>query len=330
MPNFTVTIRWLKLVRYKYKKVKVYNGFSSYSVVKNAVVTIGAFDGVHVGHQSIINRMLGIAQQHKGEAVLVTFDPHPRLVLQKDAKVKLLTSIKERINLLKKAGVDHLIIIPFDKNFSNLTSLEFIRDILVEKIGTKRLVIGYDHHFGRNREGSFNHLMKYGPIYGFDVEEIPPQEVNYINVSSTKIRNAIQEGDVVKAAEYMGHPYTIGGLVIKGEQIGRSIGFPTANIKVEEVNKLIPKEGVYAVRVIHDNKKFSGMLNIGYRPTVGRDNQLSIEVHIFDFQKNIYGRQITLEIIKHVRNEIQFTNVNDLKSQLERDLMESKNILKSA
>jgi riboflavin kinase/FMN adenylyltransferase len=309
--------------------VKVYKGFSGYSVVKKAVVTIGAFDGVHIGHQTIINRTVRIAKKLKGETVLVTFDPHPRLVLQKDVKVKLLTSINERINLLKKAGVEHLIIIPFDKSFSKLTSLDFVRDILVKKIGTKKLVIGYDHHFGNNREGSFDHLIKYGTLYGFDVEEIPPQEINDINISSTKIRDAVQEGDIEKASEYMGHPYSIAGVVVKGQQIGRRIGFPTANIKVEEVNKLIPKEGVYAVNVNFENKKFSGMLNIGYRPTVGKDNELSIEVHIFDFQKTIYGKQLTIELIKHVRNEIQFTNVNDLKKQLEQDLTESKIILKS-
>ena len=307
--------------------MKVYNGFSDYSAVKNAVVTIGAFDGVHIGHQTIINRLVGIAKQHDGETVLVTFHPHPRLVLQKDAKVKLLTSIQERIDLLSKSGVDHLIIIPFDEAFSKLNSIEFIRDILVEKIGTTRLVIGYDHHFGRNREGSFKHLMKYGPIYGFEVEEIPAQEVNEVNVSSTKIRKAIQEGQVLKAAQFMGHPYSIIGSVVKGEQIGRSIGFPTANIKVKDANKLIPKEGVYAVQVTYCNKIYSGMLNIGYRPTVGLDNQLSIEVNIFDFQKNIYGEEIKLEIIQRVRNEIQFTSVNDLSIQLEQDLLDCKKIL---
>ncbi len=309
--------------------MRVYNGFSCFSSVENPVVTIGAFDGVHIGHQTIINRMVGIAKKYKGEVVLVTFDPHPRLVIQKDAKVKLLTSIKERIALLEKVGVEHLIIIPFDKSFSNLTSVEFIREVLVEKIGTKTLVIGYDHHFGRNREGSFDHLTKYGPVYGFEVEEIPPQDVNYIKVSSTKIRNAIMEGDINKATEYMGHPYVIIGVVVKGNQIGRSIGFPTANIKVEEANKLVPREGVYAVRVIIDKKIFFGMLNIGYRPTLSNDNQLSIEVNIFDFKKNIYGEQVSLEIIQHVRNEIQFTSVNDLKSQLEKDLHECKSILKS-
>lgn len=327
MYNFVLTPCWYSLVHYKYKKVKVYNGFSDYSVVKNAVVTIGTFDGVHIGHQTIINRLVGIAKQHDGETVLVTFHPHPRLVLQKDAKVKLLTSIQERVDLLSKSGVDHLIIIPFDEAFSKLNSTEFIRDILVEKIGTTRLVIGYDHHFGKNREGSFEHLMKYGPLYGFEVEEIPAQEVNEVNVSSTKIRKAIQEGQVLKAAQFMGHPYSIIGSVVKGEQIGRSIGFPTANITVEDANKLIPKEGVYAVQVTYCNKIYPGMLNIGYRPTVGLDNQLSIEVNIFDFQKNIYGEEIKLEIIQRVRNEIQFTSVNDLSIQLEQDLLDCKKIL---
>jgi riboflavin kinase/FMN adenylyltransferase len=309
--------------------VKVYKGFSNYNKVKNAVVTIGTFDGVHIGHQTIISRMISIAKKINGEIVLITFDPHPRIVLQKDANVKLLTTIKERIILLEKSGVDHLIIIPFDKIFSKLTSLEFIKDVLVDKVGTKRLVIGYDHHFGRNREGSFSHLIKYGPVYGFDVEEIPPQEINFINISSTKIRHAIQKGLVSKAVDYMGHCYSLSGEVIKGEQIGRSIGFPTANIKVENSNKLIPKEGVYAVRVRIDNKTFPGMLNIGYRPTVGRNNKLSIEVNIFDFKMDIYGEILNIEIIEHVRNEIEFNNFNDLKIQLEQDLKECEKILKS-
>jgi len=307
--------------------VKVYDGFLNYSAIKNAVVTIGTFDGVHIGHQTLINRLIGIARKYNGETVLLTFHPHPRIVLQKNANIELLTSIRERINLLEKSGIDHLIIIPFDENFAKLNSLEFIRDVLVKKIGTKRLVIGYDHHFGRNREGSFKHLVKYGPIYGFEVEEIPAQEVNDINVSSTKIRKAIQKGLVLKASEFMGHPYIIIGSVVKGEQIGRSIGFPTANIKVEDSNKLIPKEGVYAVHVTYCNKIYCGMLNIGYRPTVGVGNQLSIEVNIFDFQKNIYGEELKLEIIQHVRNEIQFTSVNSLRLQLEQDLMDCKKIL---
>ena len=307
--------------------MKVYKGFSNYSPVKNAVVTIGAYDGVHIGHQTIISRLIRIAKKHSGETVLVTFHPHPRLVLQKEANIKLLTSIDDRIELLEKSGIEHLIIIPFDESFSKLSSQEFIRDVLVQKIGTKRLVIGYDHHFGKNREGSFEHLMKYGPVYGFEVEEIPAKEVNDINVSSTKIRRAIQEGHIQKANQFLGHNYTISGTVIQGEQIGRSIGFPTANLKINDRSKLIPKEGVYAVHVNYSNKIYAGMLNIGYRPTVGTGNKLSIEVNIFDFNENIYGELIKLEIFEHVRNEIEFTSVNDLKLQLEQDLKDCKKIL---
>lgn len=307
--------------------MKVYKGFSEYTPVKNAVVTTGTFDGVHVGHKTIIDRLIGIAAKHGGETVLITFHPHPRLVLQKDADLKLLSTIDERIDLLSQAGVDHLIIIPFDKAFSRLTSLDFVRKILINSVGTKRLVIGYDHHFGRNREGTFQHLLEYGPMYGFDVEEIPALEVNDVNVSSTKIRIALQNGEVSKASDFLGQPYAICGKVVKGNQIGRSIGFPTANIKIFEPYKLIPKEGVYAVNVIHGENSFAGMLNIGRRPTLGGDNALSIEVNIFDFDKWIYGEELKLEIIKRVRNEISFNDVNELKLQLEQDLIDCKKIL---
>jgi len=307
--------------------VKVYKGFSDYSPVKNAVVTTGTFDGVHVGHKTIIKRLKGIARKHDGETVLITFHPHPRLVLQKDSDLKLLSTIEERIQLLEKSGVDHLIIIPFDREFSRLSSLEFVRNILVEIIGTKRLVIGYDHHFGRNREGTFQHLLEFGPMYGFDVEEIPAFEVSDVNVSSTKIREALIEGDIRTANKFLGHYYSITGTVVKGNQIGRSIGFPTANLSVKEEYKLIPKVGVYAVNVIHDGVGRPGMLNIGYRPTVGSDNEMTIEVNIFDFSQDIYGDEVKLEIIQHVRNEIQFNGVNELQKQLEQDLKDCKKIL---
>lgn len=307
--------------------MKVYKGFSEYSPIKNAVVTTGTFDGVHVGHQTIIDRLKGIAQKHNGETVLVTFHPHPRLVLQKDADIKLLSTIEERIDLLESVGVDHLIIIPFDKEFSRLSSVEFVREILVDEIGTKRLVIGYDHHFGRNREGSFQHLLEFGPMYGFEVEEIPAFEVNDVNVSSTKIREAIMNGEVAKASTFLGHSYSLRGIVVEGDQIGRSIGFPTANIKIAESYKLIPKEGVYAVNIKHSNISYAGMLNIGRRPTVGENNEVTIEVNIFDFEKDIYGDELKLEIIQHIRNEIQFNGVNELKLQLEQDLIDCKKIL---
>lgn len=307
--------------------MKVYRGFSEYSPVKNAVVTTGTFDGVHVGHQTIIDRLKRIAQKQEGETVLLTFHPHPRLVLQKDSELKLLSTIEERIELLEKAGVDHLIVVPFNKEFSRLTSLEFVKDILVEKVGTKTLVIGYDHHFGRNREGSFQHLLEYGPMYGFVVEEIPAFEVSDVNVSSTKVREAIKTGKVEQAANFMGHPYTLSGNVVEGDQIGRSIGFPTANIEVKEDYKLIPKPGVYAVNTLFKGVSYSGMLNIGFRPTVGEGNDLTIEVNIFDFNQDIYGEEIKLEIIKHVRNEIQFNGVSELKAQLEQDLKACQKIL---
>ena len=310
--------------------MKTYNSLEDFKVNFKTVVTIGTFDGVHLGHRYIINQLKKIAEREGAESVLLTFSPHPRIVLQdNNDSLKLIDTLEEKKKKLEKIGLDHMIIHKFTKEFSRTKYVNFVRDILIKKLNVDHLVIGYDHHFGRNREGSFDHLTKFGPVYGFEVEEIPPQDVNYIKVSSTKIRNAIMEGDINKATEYMGHPYVIIGVVVKGNQIGRSIGFPTANIKVEEANKLVPREGVYAVRVIIDKKIFFGMLNIGYRPTLSNDNQLSIEVNIFDFKKNIYGEQVSLEIIQHVRNEIQFTSVNDLKSQLEKDLHECKSILKS-
>lgn len=327
MTNFTNAYISYLISFQKKRKVKVYRGFSEYLPVKNAVVTTGTFDGVHVGHQTIINRLKGVADKQSGETVLLTFHPHPRLVLQKDADIKLLSTIEERIDLLEKAGVDHLIIVPFNKEFSRLTSLEFVKEILVEKVGTKTLVIGYDHHFGRNREGSFQHLLEYGPMYGFDVEEIPAFEVSDVNVSSTKIREAIQSGEVEKAAKFLGHPYSLMGKVVEGDQIGRSIGFPTANIQIQEAYKLIPKPGVYAVNVIYKGISNPGMLNIGFRPTVGESNDLTIEVNIFDFNQTIYGEELKLEIIQHVRNEIQFNGVSELKAQLEQDLKACQKIL---
>jgi riboflavin kinase/FMN adenylyltransferase len=307
--------------------VKIYRGFSNYSPVKNAIVTTGTFDGVHVGHKTIIERLKGIARKYDGESVLITFYPHPRLVLQKNSGLKLLSTIEERIELLEESGIDHLIIIPFDKEFAKLSSTQFVEDILVKRVGTKRLVIGYDHHFGRNREGSLKHLLTFGPKYGFEVEEIPALEVDRVNVSSTIIREALLKGQVGKAMDFLEHPYTLKGVVVEGNQIGRSIGFPTANIKIKENHKLIPKQGVYAVNVKQSNIFYQGMLNIGRRPTVGFNNDLTIEVNIFDFNKSIYGEELRIEIMQHVRNEIHFSDVNALKTQLEQDLKACKKIL---
>jgi riboflavin kinase/FMN adenylyltransferase len=309
--------------------VKVYRGLEQYSTVKNAVVTTGTYDGVHLGHKTIIKHLRNIAKKNNGETVVLTFHPHPRMVLQQNSDIKLLGTIDERIDLLEEAGVDHLIILPFTKEFSRISSLEFVRDILVNQIGTKKLVIGYDHHFGRNREGSFEHLVEFGPMYGFEVEEIPAIDIKDVNVSSTKIREALGGGDISKAKEYLGRNYSISGIVVAGNKIGRQIGFPTANIKVKESIKLIPEIGVYAVKVKHNNENYNGMLNIGYRPTIGDHNELSIEVNLFNFKGDLYDEELKIEFISKIRDEKQFKDINKLKQQLERDLINCKNILKA-
>ncbi len=309
--------------------MKVYRGLEQYNTVKNAVVTTGTYDGVHLGHKTIIKHLKNIAKKNNGETVVLTFHPHPRMVLQENSDIKLLGTIDERINSLEEAGIDHLIIIPFTKEFSRISSLEFVRDILVNQVGTKKLVIGYDHHFGRNREGSFEHLVEFGPMYGFEVEEIPAIDVKDVNVSSTKIREALAEGDISKAKEYLGRNYSLSGIVVAGEQIGRQMGFPTANIKIKESIKLIPEIGVYAVKVFHNENQHNGMLNIGYRPTIGNQNELSIEVNLFDFNANLYDEELKIEFISKIRNEKQFKDVGQLKEQLERDLINCKKILKA-
>ena len=249
--------------------MKVYQGLDHFTKLPFAVVTSGTFDGVHVGHQKILARLREVARLHKGETVVITYWPHPRLIVSTDsAELKLLSTIDEKIELLAKYQVDHLVIIPFTKEFSQLSSEQFITQILVEKIGTKKLVIGYDHRFGKNREGSFEHLKQNASTYGFDVEEIPRQDIDDVGVSSTRIRNALQEGKIHLANEYLGSPYALTGKVVAGDQIGRQLGFPTANIQLDQPYKLIPMEGIYAVKVAHQGNLYKGMLYIGTRPTI--------------------------------------------------------------
>ncbi len=308
--------------------MKVYHGFEDFKKLDFAVVTSGTFDGVHYGHQKILDRLNEIAHKNGGESVLLTYWPHPRLVLYPEQELFLLSSIEEKIELLSTNHVDHLIIIPFTSKFANLSSEDFILKILVEKIGTKKLVIGYDHRFGKNRSGSFEELKKDGPIYGFEVEEIPKQMIENNAVSSTKIRKALLEGKVQVADEYLGRPYTIHGKVIRGDQIGRTINFPTANIEVIFKYKLIPGEGIYAVKVKIDNIFHKGMLNIGYRPTFG-GTQKRMEVHIFDFDKDIYDEEIVVEFYGKIRSEIKFQNVGALKAQLIQDKADALKVLET-
>lgn len=299
--------------------MKVYRSLDEFENKGNAVVTTGTFDGVHYGHQKIISRLKEVATQYRGESVIITFFPHPRLVLfPEDNDLKLINTLEEKIALLEKAGIDHLIIIPFTKEFSRLSSLEFIQEILVNKIGTKKLVIGYDHHFGKNREGSFEHLKLYAPEYGFEVEEIPGQDINDVAVSSTKIRNAILNGNFEIANRYLGYPFNINGKVAKGDQIGRTIGYPTANIQVPESYKLIPGDGIYAVKVNVNNSDYFGMLYIGNRPTVNGLNKV-IEVNIFDFNEDIYDKNIAVEFHKYIRGDKKLNGLDELKAALAED-----------
>lgn len=307
--------------------MKVYTQIEDFRNIKNPVVTTGTFDGVHLGHQKIISRLIDVAKEEQGETVLLTFYPHPRMVLfPDDNELKLLNTQQEKIRLLEKYGIDHLIIHPFTKEFSRLTSVEFVRNILVNSIHTKRLVIGYNHHFGRNREGSFEHLKEFGPVYGFDVEEIPAKDIDHIEISSTKIRQALQAGEVEVAATYLGHTYSVNGKVVQGKQLGRTIGYPTANILMEDKYKLIPADGVYAVKVELNGVMYQGMLNVGNNPTIEGKGR-SLEVNIFDFDQNIYGDEATIYFIERLRDEVKFSGLDQLKAALARDKINALKIL---
>lgn len=307
--------------------MKVYHSIDDFKKVNGAVVTTGTFDGVHVGHRKIIDRLNEIAAKINGESVLLTFHPHPRMVLfPDDHGLELISTLDEKIRLLEEAGIDNLIIHPFTKEFSRTTSIDFIRNILVDKLGTSVLVIGYDHHFGRNREGSFEHLRESGPLYGFQVEEISVQDVDDVAVSSTKIRKALHEGDVVTAEKYLSHPFEITGTVIHGDKLGRTLGFPTANIHVDSDVKIIPANGVYACHVLLREEKLSGMLNIGLRPTVN-GNERRVEVNIFDFDKELYDKQITVVLKHRIRDEKRFENIDALKAQLNLDKENALSVL---
>lgn len=310
--------------------MKVYRSLEDLPQIKNAIVSQGTFDGVHAAHRVIISRLKELAKQYQGETVLMTFEPHPRMVLYPDDHgLHLLHTLDEKIAALEKEGVDHLVVIPFTREFSRLSSLQFIRDIIVNKIGTKVLVIGYNHRFGKNREGTFEHLKEYSSLYGFDVEEIPEQDVDHISVSSTRIRKALEDGDIPTANKYLGRHYTISGEVQHGNKLGRTIGYPTANIKPDHKDKLIPADGVYAVQVTVNGKRYDGMLNAGFRPTVDGKKHM-IEVNMFDFDEDIYTKNITIHYVDKLREEMRFSGLDELKKQLEKDKLHALQILAKA
>jgi riboflavin kinase / FMN adenylyltransferase len=306
--------------------LKVTYGLNNFKTISCAVATTGTFDGVHLGHRKILNQLVAKAKKVGGESVLLTFSPHPRIVLQPDVELELLSSENEKISLLEKTGIDHLIIHPFTREFSRTQSLDFVREFLVNKIGVKHLVIGYDHHFGRNREGSFDHLKEFGPIYGFEVEEIAAFDIDQVNVSSTKIRNALAEGNVELANMYLGAPYSISGRVIKGNQIGRTIGFPTANIECDFMQKLLPADGVYAGKLHVNGHTYNAMANLGSRPTIG-SKQRKLEVHCIGTDIHLYESEVRFELYKFLRGIEEFANLEALKKQLEVDKKEANLVL---
>ncbi len=282
------------------------------------VVTIGTFDGVHIGHQKIIKRLIKTGEQFGLKSVILTFFPHPRMVLQKDSDIKLINTIEERHQILNDLGLDYLIIKKFTHEFSRLSAEDFVKQILVDKLNAKKVIIGYDHRFGRNRNADINDLKKFGETYGFEVEEISAQDIDDVAVSSTKIRTALQAGDIAKANAYLGYPFMLTGMVTKGKGLGRQLNYPTANIQIPEDYKLIPKQGAYIVSSKIDNKTVFGMMNIGTNPTVNGSQQ-TIEVHFFDFDADIYGATIQVDLLQRIRDEQRFESVEALKTQLSLD-----------
>jgi riboflavin kinase/FMN adenylyltransferase len=308
--------------------LKIYRNIADFKPEKKVFLTVGTFDGIHFGHQKIIDSLKSLANEEDGESVMLTFSPHPRLVLfPENNNLKLINTLDEKINRLESSGIDHLIIYPFTKDFSRISALEYVRDFLVKEIKVSTLIIGYDHQFGRNREGNFEYLKELSELYGFDVKEISAQDINDINVSSTKIRKAIELGDIPLANEYLGYTFPLIGKVIEGKKLGNTIGFPTANLLIEDKTKIIPKPGAYVVYVEVDGNRYKAMLNIGKNPTIDESEQEKIEVNLFDFDENLYQKTIKVEFIERLRDEVKFDSLDALKNQLRLDKANSLKIL---
>ncbi len=303
-----------------YTTVKIFRDLNSIRQISQPVLTIGTFDGVHKGHQKIIDQLNYEAKKINGESVLLTFDPHPRMVLYPENHgLQLIQTQDEKLEKLERMGLQNVIIYPFTFEFSRLTATEFIRDIIVNQLHVKKLVIGYDHQFGRNREGSIEFLKEIADTYSLDVIEIPAQIIEDSNVSSTKIREALRNGNIGLARSYLGGFYTLKGTVVHGNALGRTIGFPTANLNIDDATKLIPPHGVYAVQIERDGIWYDGMMNIGYRPTISNSTGQTLEVHIFDFSEDLYGTMLTVSFISKLRDEVKFDGVDQLKQQLKHD-----------
>lgn len=301
--------------------MKIFNGFEELTTIKNAVLTIGTFDGVHIGHQKILQKLQEEAYKIDGETVLFTFYPHPRMVLNPtNHGLKLIQTQEEKIEKLKKIGLENLIVQPFTSEFSNLSAKDFVEKFLIEKLNVKKLVIGHDHQFGKNREGTLEFLKEMSIKHNFEITEIPAQEINEVNISSTKVRKAIESGDIDVANSYLGVPFELNGVVVKGKQLGRTIGFPTANIELKSDIKILPKKGVYAAEIqLSDYTHYIGMMNIGNRPTISNELKETIEVNIFDFNQSIYSNEIKVKLFGRIRDEFKFDSIEKLKEQLTKD-----------
>jgi len=306
------------LQNHKTIPLKIFKSIKDFSSDKETILTLGTFDGVHKGHQKILKKITQGTENGKYESLVLTFFPHPRMVLQDNSDIKLLNTIEEKIYLLEAIGIENLVIHPFDEIFSQLTAEDFVRTVLVDQFNIHKIIIGHDHRFGKNRTANIDDLIGFGEKYGFEVEQISVQEINDISVSSTKVRKSLLEGDMALANKYLGYNYFLSGTVVKGKQLGRTIGFPTANIKIEEDYKLIPHNGVYIVRSMINKKTVFGMMNIGFNPTVSGE-KLAIEIHFLDFDTNLYDQKLTVSILKYLRSEQKFDSVDLLTQQLEKD-----------
>lgn len=307
--------------------MKVFHSLTTFSSTKKTIVTLGTFDGVHNGHKKILEKLTQSTNNQKFESLVLTFFPHPRMVLQNNSDLKLLNSIDEKIELFEQLDIDNLVIHPFDAAFSELTAKEFVKNILVDILNVQKVIIGYDHRFGKNRTATIDDLITFGKQFNFEVEQISVHEVDAISVSSTKIRKALAAGNMDLATAYLGYNYTLSGIVIKGNQLGRTINFPTANIKIKEDYKLIPKNGVYIVQSVLDNVLYFGIMNIGYKPTIGSE-QLAIEIHFFDFDTTIYNKKIQVALLHRIREEQKFESLEALKTQISLDKKAAINFLK--
>ncbi|MBS3737943.1 bifunctional riboflavin kinase/FAD synthetase [Mesohalobacter halotolerans] len=309
--------------------MKTFKPASSFKSKRQTVVTIGTFDGVHLGHRKIIYRLNEVAKSKKLDSALLTFFPHPRMVLQQKQDLKLINTIDERINLLSQTGLDHLVIEPFTKTFSRLKAQEYVKQYLVDYLNAAVVIVGYDHRFGRNRTANIEDLKRFAKTYNFEVEEISKQDIDDVAISSTKIRSAITEGQIHLANTYLSKPFVLTGKVVKGKQLGKSLGYPTANLQVKEDYKIIPKEGVYVVSAYIDSALHYGMMNIGHNPTIANNNRKSVETYFFDFSGNLYDKTIQIQLLKRLRNERKFDSLEALKSAMQKDEKYSKDFIKT-